>query len=229
MKVKVTIKKPPPKDPEVKIKIKKPPPKDAGPPASLTTLAIEAAFVQAASGMNGGNYEFSLMEFVRATRDAYDEGVMVPALNLELSTCQQYSAGRPLQSDEIELRTVWLSLVYLTFERVGYESKSTGGFLGQSVAADLRQKFYTFTVSAPLPPPTLMPLHPRARKLPDPRPPTSTPQYDIVNAKKQGFDLAELKLEEVLQSDEERSPMEQAILSQAMRICYLAIQATEEV
>lgn len=198
MKVKVTIKTPPPKDPEVKIKIKKPPPKDAGPPASLTTLAIEAAFVQAASGMNGGNYEFSLMEFVRATRDAYDEGVMVPALNLELSTCQQYSAGRPLQSDEIELRTVWLSLVYLTFERVGYESKSTGGFLGQSVAADLRQKFYTFT-------------------------------YDIVNAKKQGFDLAELKLEEVLQSDEERSPMEQAILSQAMRICYLAIQATEEV
>lgn len=198
MKVKVTIKTPPPKDPEVKIKIKKPPPKDAGPPASLTTLAIEAAFVQAASGMNGGNYEFSLMEFVRATRDAYDEGVMVPALNLELSTCQQYSAGRPLQADEIELRTVWLSLVYLTFERVGYESKRTGGFLGQSVAADLRQKFHTFT-------------------------------YDIVNAKKQGFDLAELKLEEVLQSDEERSPMEQAILSQAMRICYLAIQATEEV
>ena len=94
MKVKVTIKKPPPKDPQVKIKIKKPPPKDAGPPASPTTLAIEAAFVQAASGMNGGNYEFSLMEFVRATRDAYDEGVMVPALNLELSTCQQYVRAR---------------------------------------------------------------------------------------------------------------------------------------
>ena len=177
IKVKVTIKKPPPKDPEVKIKIKKPPPKDAGPPASPTTLAIEAAFVQAASGMNGGNYEFSLMEFVRATRDAYDEGVMVPALNLELSTCQQYSAGRPLQADEIELRTVWLSLVYLTFERVGYESKRTGGFLGQSVAADLRQKFHTFTVSAPPPPPPppLMPLHPRARQRPNPlnpRPPT---------------------------------------------------------
>jgi len=189
-------------DDEVKvtIKIKKPPPKDAGPPASPITLAIESAFVQAASGMSGANYEFGLMEFIRATRDAYDEGVMVPALNLELSMCQQYTAGRPLQSDEIELRTVWLSLVYLTFERVGYESKSTGGFLGQSVAEELRQKFYTFT-------------------------------YDIVNAKKQGFDLAGLKLEEVLQSDdeEERPPMEQAVLSQAMRICYLAIQATEEV
>jgi len=198
VKVTIKIKKPPPKDPPATIKIKKPPPKDAGPPASPTTLAIEAAFVQAASGMSGANYEFGLMEFIRATRDAYDEGVMVPALNLELSMCQQYTAGRPLQSDEIELRTVWLSLVYLTFERVGYESKSTGGFLGQSVAEDLRQKFYTFT-------------------------------YDIVNAKKQGFDLAGLKLEEVLQSDEERPPMEQAVLSQAMRICYLAIQATEEV
>ena len=45
-----------------------------------------------------------------------------------------------------------------------------------------------------------------------------------------GRACSQWKLEEVLQSDEaERSPMEQAILSQAMRICYLAIRATEEV
>lgn len=49
-----------------------------------------------------------------------------------------------------------------------------------------------------------------------------------MNAKKQGYDLATLKLEEVLQSSEARTPTEQAILSQAMRICYLAIQAAEE-
>mgnify|MGYP004171982803 FL=1 len=169
VKVTIKIKKPPPKDPPATIKIKKPPPKEASPPASPTTLAIEAAFVQAASGMSGANYEFGLMEFIRATRDAYDEGVMVPALNLELSMCQQYTAGRPLQSDEIELRTVWLSLVYLTFERVGYESKSTGGFLGQSVAEDLRQKFYTFTVSRALaiPNPDIPPFtHTPTRALP---------------------------------------------------------------
>ena len=68
-----------------------------------------AGVVEAASGMGGANYEFSLMEFIRATRDAYDEGIMVPALNLELSMCQRYTAGRPLQADEIDLRTVWLS------------------------------------------------------------------------------------------------------------------------
>lgn len=191
-------------DEEVKVTIRKPSntgavaPKDAGPPSSPTVLAIEATFVQAASGMSGANYEFGLMEFIRAARDAYDEGIMVPALNLELSMCRRYTAGRPLQSDEIDLRTVWLSLVYLTFERVGYKSKSADTFPGQSVAADLRQKFYTFT-------------------------------YDIVNAKKQGLELAGLKLEEVLQSSEERTPMEKAVLSQAMRICYLAIQAAEEV
>eukprot|EP00310_Coccolithus_braarudii_P022284 CAMPEP_0183353744 /NCGR_PEP_ID=MMETSP0164_2-20130417/34806_1 /TAXON_ID=221442 /ORGANISM="Coccolithus pelagicus ssp braarudi, Strain PLY182g" /LENGTH=193 /DNA_ID=CAMNT_0025526477 /DNA_START=126 /DNA_END=707 /DNA_ORIENTATION=+ len=184
-------------DVKVTIRVKKPSPKAANPPASPCILAIEATFVQAAGGMGGGNYEFGLMEFIRATRDAYDEGIMVPALNLDLSMCQQYTAGRPLQPDEIELRTVWLSLIYLTFERVGYTSK-TDTFPGQSVAADLRQKFYTFT-------------------------------YDIVNAKKQGYDLATLKLEEVLQSSEERTPMEQAVLSQAMRICYLTIQAAEEV
>jgi hypothetical protein len=57
-------------------------------------------------------------------------------------------------------------------------------------------------------------------------------QYDIVNAKKHGYDLATLKLEEVLRGSdgaEERTPMEQAVLSQAMRICFLAIQAAEEV
>ena len=157
-------------DDEVKVtvRIKKPPPKNAGPPAAASTLAIEAAFVQAASGMSGADYEFGLMEFVRATREAYDEGTMVPALNLALASCQQYTAGRPLQSDEIELRTVWLSLVYLTFERVGYESMSAGAFLGQSVAEDLRQKFYTFTVRhkpSPtllgMPPPTLIMLQPQ--------------------------------------------------------------------
>ena len=134
-------------DMKVTVRINKPAPKAAVPSASPRVLAIEAAFVQAASGMGGANYEFSLMEFIRATRDAYDEGIMVPALNLELSMCQQYTAGRPLQADEVELRTVWLSLVYLTFERVGYQSKSAETFPGQSVAANLRQKFYTFTVS----------------------------------------------------------------------------------
>ncbi len=57
----------------------------------------------------------------------------------------------------------------------------------------------------------------------------SPDQYDIVNAKRQGYDLAALKLEEVLQSSEEKTPIEQAVLSQAMRICYLAIQVAEEV
>jgi hypothetical protein len=62
-----------------------------------------------------------------------------------------------------------------------------------------------------------------------PQLPTLSHQYDIVNAKRQGYDLAGLKLEEILQSSEEKTPMEQAVLSQAMRICYLAIQAAEEV
>ena len=152
VKVTVRIKKPAPKDDDgkVTVRIKEPAPKDDGPPASPTTLAIESTFVQAASGMNGANYEFGLMEFIRAARDAFDEGIMVPALNLELSMCTQYTAGRPLQSDEIDLRTVWLSLAYLTFERVGYQSKSADTFPGQSVAADLRAKFYTFTVSRTL-------------------------------------------------------------------------------
>ena len=135
VKVTVRIKKPSPKastdNEEVKVTVRKPLAKVASPPSSPSTLAIEASFVQAASGMGGANYEFGLMELIRAARDAYDEGVMVPALNLELSMCQQYTAGRPLQSDEVDLRTVWLSLVYLTFERVGYRRR-LGRFRGRA-------------------------------------------------------------------------------------------------
>ena len=65
-------------------------------------------------------------------------------------------------------------------------------------------------------------------------PPSSEPQfytftYDVVNAKKQGYDLNSLKLEEIFKGGgEERTPMESAVLSQAMRIVFLAIVASEK-
>ena len=51
----------------------------------------------------------------------------------------------------------------------------------------------------------------------------------MVNAKKQGYDLNSLKLEEIFKGGgEERTPMESAVLSQAMRIVFLAIVASEK-
>lgn len=78
---------------------------------------------------------------------------------------------------------------------------------------------------------TPTPLAARAHLAP---PPPRTPQfytftYDVVNAKKQGYDLNSLKLEEVFKGGgEERTPMESAVLSQAMRIVFLAIVASEK-
>lgn len=167
---------------------------DSGPPPSDTYLAIEATFFQAAGGMSGSNYELSLMEFIRSVRDAYDKGITVPVLNSELAMSQQYTGRRVIQPDEIDLRTIWLSLVYLTFEWAGYQSKDAKTFPATSVARELQEKFDMFT-------------------------------YEIANAKKQGYTLDELNFYK-----EERAPTEiLGIHGQAMRICYLAIQAGEEV
>ena len=57
-----------------------------------TAKTIERTFVEAAGGMGSKDYETGLTAFVEAAKKAYDDGIMVPALNLELSMCGQVRA-----------------------------------------------------------------------------------------------------------------------------------------
>jgi len=125
------------------------------------------------------------------------------------------TANRPLAQEEVELRSLWLSLVYMTLQQVYHPTRSiteeaTGSAgvsaeaVAESVPSEIRQKFNTFV-------------------------------YDCVNARQGGWTLQTLKLEELMKSSGGNSaapdmtdPMEKAILGQSMRIVFLTLQCLDD-
>ena len=103
-------------------------------------------------------------------------------------------------AEEVDLRRLWICLVYLTLEAAGTVSAADEESVGQTVPADLRQKFGTFVTN-------------------------------VVAAKKRGATLKTLKLDELFSSPtaaESRTPLETAILSQSMRVCFLTMVVIDE-
>ena len=95
--------------------------------AELTTPTIaelvEASFVRAVMDLRTGLVD-TLKLFVSAVKAGYARGVPVPVLEDTLGTVARQTAGRPLMDEEAELRSAWISLVYLTLERKGVTSTS---------------------------------------------------------------------------------------------------------
>ncbi|CAM9433805.1 unnamed protein product [Discosporangium mesarthrocarpum] len=88
-------------------------------PSSLPSL-VEKTFVVAASA---SDYVGGLKAFIGVVKEAYERGYTVPALTLEVSFVPTQTAGRPLAPDEVELRSVWIALVYLTLEKARWPQK----------------------------------------------------------------------------------------------------------
>ena len=179
---------------------------DASKPAGIAAM-LEVTFVKSCMQLASG-YVDTLKLFISAALAGYEQGFTIPALMLELGSVPTQTAGRPLSQEEVDLRTVWLSLVYLVAENVGYtDGKATGNSaadaaqVGSSVPAEIRSQFCTFV-------------------------------YDVVNARKGGYTFEALKLEDLMRrSGEEAKPMtqvERAILSQSMRICFLTLTVMDE-
>ena len=102
---------------------------------------FEVTFVNACMQLATG-YVDTLKLFIAAALTAYERGFTVNALSLELAQCPTQTAGRPLMQEEVELRSVWLSLVYLTLANVRHESEASES-VGASVPAEIRSKFQT--------------------------------------------------------------------------------------
>mmetsp|Transcript_30299 Transcript_30299/g.61455 ORF Transcript_30299/g.61455 Transcript_30299/m.61455 type:complete len:220 (+) Transcript_30299:2-661(+) len=152
---------------------------------------IEKSFVVACTQISS-SYEVGLTAFAEAVISAYEEGYSVPSMSLELSSCPQQTLGRPLQADEVELRQVWMSLVYLTLQTVAHPRVKKDAL---SIPTPLEDRFLGFV-------------------------------RNIVQAHAMGSTLQRLKLEEMMNREEgsaERSPVETAILSQAMRIVFITL------
>ncbi|CEL94550.1 unnamed protein product [Vitrella brassicaformis CCMP3155] len=189
--------------------------------------AIEKAFIAACSRTDL-DYQETLRQFIRPVITAYEKGFNMPALLLEVSTVDKPSIERPLmvgevtwvtdvpasltrvhdrlfaflchglcQPDEAELRTIWMSLIFLTLQTVGWpqlrESPS-------QLSISFEEKFSPFVAN-------------------------------VVEAHRRGFDLRRLKLEEMISrtgSDKVRTPIEQAMLQQSMRIIFLTLSILED-
>ncbi|CAM9289255.1 unnamed protein product, partial [Hapterophycus canaliculatus] len=103
---------------------------------------VESTFVLAAAG---NSYQMGIKSFISTIKEAYERGYTVPALTMEVSFVPtkvlrfrlqtdsvidrvfpvdaRQTAGRDLQPDEVELRTVWIALVYLTLENANWPQK----------------------------------------------------------------------------------------------------------
>lgn len=81
---------------------------------------MERTFVLAAAG---NSYQMGIKAFISTIKEAYERGYTVPALTMEVSFVPTKTAGRDLHQDEVELRSVWIALVYLTLENANWPQK----------------------------------------------------------------------------------------------------------
>lgn len=86
---------------------------------SLASL-VERTFVLAAAG---NSYQMGIKAFISTIKEAYERGYTVPALTMEVSFVPTKTAGRDLHQDEVELRSIWIALVYLTLENANWPQK----------------------------------------------------------------------------------------------------------
>ena len=109
---------------------------------------VEASFVRAVMDLRTGLVD-TLKLFVAAVKAGYERSVPLPEMEASLDAVERQTAGRPLLDEEVraaqfwrnilrnysetppspqvELRSAWLSLVYLTLERRGVASTSNAG------------------------------------------------------------------------------------------------------
>eukprot|EP00904_Undaria_pinnatifida_P008347 jgi/Undpi1/4642/HiC_scaffold_18.g07996.m1 len=108
-------------------------------PASLASL-VESTFVMAAAG---NSYQEGLKAFIATVKEAYERGYTVPALTMETSFVPTKTAGRDLLPEEVELRSIWIALVYLTLEHANWPQKIQRA---HEISAPFMDRFADFVV-----------------------------------------------------------------------------------
>mmetsp|Transcript_41644 Transcript_41644/g.69575 ORF Transcript_41644/g.69575 Transcript_41644/m.69575 type:complete len:309 (+) Transcript_41644:139-1065(+) len=163
---------------------------------------ISRNFYEACLPPLGVSYELALRSFASGCKEAYVSGASVSSINLQLQVNSQ--TGNPeldsflserggLQADEVELRNAWLTVCYLTFE----EANVLRDDIPASGNAGLdEERLGTFV-------------------------------RNVVSLAKQGNDANRIKLTEVLKMSgpdaQPRTDMESAVLSQAIRLVFCAL------
>lgn len=146
------------------------------------------------------SYAEQLRAFCEEALDAYCRGYSLVALQLEMSGSPSRVYGRALASDEVELRSVWLSLVFKTLRYTCFPtttSQDSNNF-PQSLERDRLDEFV----------------------------------LNIVEATRKGYDMKRIQLEQALTASETsgkpRTPVENAILNQSVRLVLTTLQVADD-
>ena len=175
--------------------------KTAEEPLDVVAVAemLEASFVRACMDLRTGLVD-TLKLFIVAAKAGYELGATIETISSELADCPRQTANRPLMDEEVELRSLWVALIYLALAQLSHTTEHAGGAasLVESVPAALRAK-YEPLVSG------------------------------VVEAHKRGAELQSLTLEELLPASPPQDAQERAILSQSMRLVFLTAVVLKEV
>jgi len=82
---------------------------------------VEVAFVQGVMQLSKG-YIDEIKLFIAAVQSGYGLGMSPRKLLDQVAACQNQSANRPLMIEEIELRDLWVQIVYLVLDHVKYNN-----------------------------------------------------------------------------------------------------------
>jgi hypothetical protein len=102
--------------------------------AEMMELTFVKSCLQLATG-----YVDVLKLFLASTIAAYDREISIPQLIKSLADCPGNTANRPLSKEEIDLRSSWIMISYLTLETMNRLEKKE--IIDMSVLDDIRESY----------------------------------------------------------------------------------------
>jgi hypothetical protein len=164
---------------------------------------IDETFVKGCMDLARG-YVDVLKLMIVSTKAAYSLGINFNALTDTLSAKKASAANRELMKEEIELRSSWLSAIYLTLNRISYQNvmiEPSEVHSGDSILSGISSQNKDY--------------------------------YDIIIEEiidsGDGISVSNLSVDRFLHfSDSETDPMQKAIVSQSIRVIILTLLVIEE-
>lgn len=165
---------------------------------------IEVSFVNGVMQLAQG-YVDVLKLFIAAVIAGYSLELSPGTLLETVAACPDQSANRPLMDEEVQLRTTWIQVIYLVLDYVKYQDKTLEDLCDPNAKDGLEETIQTTYGDA-------IPI--------------------LVEAKENGesFEAEKIfqKCESVLPDSATNNPLEKAILSQSLRVIWLALTVLEE-
>lgn len=180
--------------------------------ATQLSRDVQLAFLRACLPELGSDYHAAVEDFVRASVKAFQlahtPATLTARLQLDWKTGDEeldsLFASRPLDREEIEMRTAWLELVYTTILLC---DRPLGALVPDSLSSDCAEPI------APV-------------RLAEQAPSTNMTMFVtmIQHFAAKGYDYTRLRLEQAIKGT--RGNLESAKFSQAMRLVFITLDVT---